>query len=271
MQATESMLTVGVDAGVATVEFDRPLRANAIDLAGWHDLGRTFAELSDRADVRAVVLRGRGANFCAGIDLSLLATIGGANGDCEVRASEALQSLIRDLQETVDCIERCRKPVIAAIHGACVGAGVDVACAADIRLCAEQVRFCIKEVDMAVVADLGTIQRLPGIVGAGVARELIFTARVFDGAEAARIGFVNRVLADPTALFDAADAMARTIAAKSPLAVRGTKESLVFSRDRSVAEGLAHVALLNAARLRSADFREAIAAMNERRPPEFRD
>ena len=264
------LLTNIVD-GVATVTLNRAERANALDLDAWHDLRRAFLDIDGRSDVRAVVLCGAGDNFCAGIDLSLLGSLMRQESDCASRRSEALEAFILDLQDAVTSIESCRKPVIAAIQGACFGGGVDIACAADIRLAVENTRFCVKEIDMAVIADLGVIQRLPRIVGEGRARELILSARVFDGAEAERIGFVTHACPDAASLECAAQKISRNLAAKSPVAMRGTKESLNLSRDRSVAEGLAHVALLNASRLLSTDFQEALSSQKERRTPVFRD
>lgn len=271
MTTTDEPVEFSIANGVGTVTLNRPKRANALDLAGWHGLRTAFLAMDAAPQVRAVILRGRGDHFCSGIDLSLLAELTGTASDCAGRSSEALAAFILDLQDTVTAIEQCRKPVIAAIHGACIGGGIDVVCAADIRLATKDARFAIKEVDMAVIADLGTLQRLPPIVGQGLARELVYTARPFDGGEAERIGFVNRAHGDADALFTAAQAMAELIASKSPLAIRGSKESLNFSRGRSVADGLAHVAQLNSSRLRSDDLREAIAAVKERRAPVYRD
>jgi enoyl-CoA hydratase len=267
---TNPAFEIAVDDYVATVRFNRPQKANALDLDGWLSLRDSFRDLSGRPDVRAVILAGAGANFCAGIDLALLGELTGAPGACPAQASEALLATILDLQDTVTWVEKCSKPVIAAIHGACFGGGIDIACAADIRLATMDARFCVKEVDMAVIADLGTIQRLPGIVGQGRARELIYTGRTFDGTEAAAFGFVNAVYADEAGLIAAARSMARTIALKSPVAIRGSKESLNFSRDHDAAEGLRHVAMLNAARLRSHDLQEALAAFHQRRPAVFK-
>ncbi len=271
MTAEDKPVNTSVEDGVGVVEFNRPHRANALDLAGWRGLRDAFEEMDAQSEVRAVVLRGSGAHFCSGIDLTLLAEFSSDAASCAGRASESCEILIHELQDCVTSIERCRKPVIAAIHGVCLGGGVDIVCAADIRLATRDAQFSIKEVDLAVIADLGTIQRLPHLIGEGLARELIFTARNVDGAEAEQIGLVNRALPDRGDVFAAAMAMARLIAQKSPLAVRGSKQSLNFSRDHSVEHGLAQVALINSARLNSADFREAIAALKQRRAANYGD
>jgi enoyl-CoA hydratase len=202
----------------------------------------------------------------------MLAGVGREIADpCDGRSREKLRRLILDLQDTLTSIERCRKPVIAAIHGACVGGGVDLVTACDIRLCSADARFSVKEVDVGMTADVGTLQRLPRLVGEGIARELAYTARDVDGREAREIRLVNRCYDTPEALADGARELARAIAAKSPLAVRGTKEMITYARDHSVADALDHVATWNAAMLLSADLPEALAAAREKRLPRFRD
>ena len=152
-------------------------------------------------------------------------------------------------------MENCRKPVIAAISGACYGAGVDLITACDIRLASEEARFSVKEVDLAIVADVGTIQRLPKIIGEGRARELIFTAREFDAKEASQIGLIQHIYSHESLVQKAMD-LATLIATKSPMAIRGSKQVLNYSRDHSVAEGLEYVANWNAAMLFSEDFKK---------------
>jgi enoyl-CoA hydratase/carnithine racemase len=240
----------------------------------WDELRAAFRELDAAPKVRAVVLSGNGAHFCAGIDLELLAEIralmAGADG-CAGRAREETRRFVLDVQDVVTSLERCRKPVLAAIHGACVGAGVDLICAADMRYCSADANFSIKEVDLAITADAGTLQRLPRLIGDGLVRELAFTARKFGGEEARTIGLVNRCYATPEELFSGVSEIAHTIAAKSPLAMRGTKEMLAYARDHSVADGLNYVATWNAAMLMSADLDEAVAAMQQKRAPQFPD
>jgi delta(3,5)-delta(2,4)-dienoyl-CoA isomerase len=204
-----------------------------------------------------------------------LATLGGglleeAPPACPARARLGFQSFLLALQDAMTACERCRCPVLAAIHGACVGAGVDLATACDIRFASACASLCVKEVDLGITADMGTLARLPGIVGDGVARELALTARAVPAAEALQLRLVSAVFADREALLEGAAAAARAIAAKSPLAVAGTKAVLLRQRGRSVEEGLEHVRLWNAAALPgSSDLREAFAARAERRPPRF--
>lgn len=266
-------LAVAINAGVATVDINRPHKANAMTLQAWRDLGSAFRQLDELPEVRVVVLRGAGNSFCAGIDLELLGGIQDtfANDDCAARPREWLQRWIMQIQDDVTAIERCRKPVLAAIHGHCIGGGIDIAVACDMRYCSDDANFCVKEVDMAVVADVGVLQRLPHIIGEGRARELAFTGRRFNGREAAALGLVNTSYATAEVLFAAVDVIARDIAGKSPLAVRGTKSAMNYARDHSIADGLHQVATWNAAALQSDDFREVMQALKEKRAPRFRD
>jgi enoyl-CoA hydratase len=161
--------------------------------------------------------------------------------------------------------------VLAAIHGACIGGGVDLICACDMRYCSADAFFSIKEIDIGMTADVGTLQRLPKIIGDGMARELAYTGRKVTGEEAREIGLVNRVFASPDALQAGVMEIAATIAAKSPLSIRGIKEMIVYARDHSVADGLNYIATWNAAMLMSADLKEAMMAGMEKRTPKFRD
>ncbi|HXQ84727.1 MAG TPA: enoyl-CoA hydratase-related protein, partial [Xanthobacteraceae bacterium] len=176
-----------------------------------------------------------------------------------------------DLQDVITSLETCRKPVLAAIHGACIGAGVDLTCAADMRYCSADANFVIKEIELGFVADVGTLQRLPKLIGDGMARELAYTGRPFSGAEAKEIGFVNRCYGSRDDLMAGVAEIARAIAAKSPLAIRGTKEMLIYTRDHSVTESLNYMAIWNAALLQSDDLSEAFAAFMAKRNPKFRD
>jgi enoyl-CoA hydratase len=176
---------------------------------------------------------------------------------------------LHNLQKAVTCIEDCRKPVIAAIHGHCVGAGLDMVTACDIRLCSEDAVFSLREAAVGFVADVGVLQRIPRIVGQGIARELAFTAKNIDAARAKEILLVNTVCPSADALFQAAEAMAREIAANSPLAVQATKDVLNFSMENSAADSLKYVAAVSSNIIPSDDLTEAMTAFMEKRKPEF--
>lgn len=269
---TLATISLALADAVAEIRLNRPERSNALDERMWQELREALRWADATPQVRAVVLSGEGRNFCAGIDLAMLGGVAQAVADADpARSREKLRRLILDLQDCLSAIERCRKPVLAAIHGACIGGALDLVCCCDMRYAAADAIFSVREVDVGMVADVGTLQRLPRLVADGVARELAYTGRDVDADEALRIGLVNRVFATPEALREGVLALARTIAGKSPLAVRGTKEMLNYGRDHAVADGLNYVATWNAAMLMSADLNEAMAAARERRPPRFAD
>jgi enoyl-CoA hydratase len=269
---TYQRLNVTLDGKVAVIELARPGKANALDLPMWQELRHAMRWLDATPAARVGILRGAGALFTSGIDLALLAGLPERIADpCEGRAREKLRGVILDLQDTLTAIDRCRKPVIAAVHGPCIGGGVDIVLACDMRYCSADAVFSVKEVAVGLTADLGTLQRLPRLIGEGMARELAYTGRNVDGREARELGLVNRCYDTPADLAAGVGALAAEIAAKSPLAVRGCKEMITYARDHSLADGLNYVATWNAAMLLSADLPEALAAARERRAPNHRD
>ncbi|HNQ57963.1 MAG: crotonase/enoyl-CoA hydratase family protein [Burkholderiales bacterium] len=258
--------------GVATVEMNRPEKANAMNLRMWLELREAFKWVDEAPEVRVAVLRGAGPCFTAGIDLELLAGVRQEIADpCDGRMRERLRRLILDLQDSLTALERCRKPVLAAIHGHCLGGGVDLICACDMRYCCNDASFSIKEIDVGMTADVGTLQRLPKLIGEGMVRELAYTGRAVAGTEAKEIGLVNHGYASAGMLFHEVAKIAATIAKKSPLSIRGIKEMVNYARDHSVADGLNYIATWNAAMLMSEDLTEAMTAMRAKREPKFRD
>ncbi len=269
---TFTTLAVRVEDHIARVELDRPDKANALDEAMWRELRAAMAWADATPEVRVVVLSGRGKHFCSGIDLAMLMGVQQAIKDeCQGRTNERLRAVILDLQDCLTSLERCRKPVLAAIHGACVGGGLDLVAAADLRYCSAEAHFSIKEIEIGMVADVGTLQRLPKLVPPGLVREWAYTGRKVLAEEARSCGLVNRVYDTPEALEAGVMDLARTIAARSPLSIRGTKEMLNHARDHSVADGLAYIATWNAAMLVSQDIQAAMMAGMTRQTPEFRD
>ncbi|MBT0962803.1 crotonase/enoyl-CoA hydratase family protein [Denitromonas iodatirespirans] len=265
-------LALSLDGGVARIAFDRADHANALDAGLWDALRQALLWADATDAVRVVVLAGEGRHFCAGIDLALLASVPERIRHADpARAQEKLRRLILDMQDCVGAIARCRKPVIAAIQGACIGGGVDIVTACDMRYASAEARFAVREIDMAMAADVGTLQRLPRLVPDGIARELAFTGREFGAEEAARIGLVNAVFDTPDALADGVARVARQIAAKSPVAVRGTKAVLDYGRDHSIDDGLRFVANWNASALLTRDMQIAAQAMQTRQAPQFDD
>jgi enoyl-CoA hydratase len=261
-------IAVTVAAGVAHVELARPEKFNAMDEAMFAAIGDTMRTLGRDGAVRAILLSGRGRHFTAGLDLDYASRQFPSTQD-PGRAAEARLRHIEWLQDAFSALEAARPPVIAAIHGGCIGAGVDLASACDLRVASADAFFQVAEVDVAITADLGTLQRLGYLIPQGVLRELTYTGRRMAAEEAARYGLVNQLAADREAAIEAGMALARTIAAKSPLAVAGAKKNLNHSRGRPVEAGLRDVAYWNAATLVSADLTEAIKARLGKTEPSF--
>ncbi|MBV8687095.1 MAG: crotonase/enoyl-CoA hydratase family protein [Alphaproteobacteria bacterium] len=258
------------EGGVAHVELAREDRLNAMDGEMFGAIGEAFRSLGSDSSVRAIVLTGRGRHFTAGLDLQYAGAQFPPSED-PGRAAEARLRHIKWLQDCFTAVEEARPPVIAALHGGCIGAGVDLASACDIRLAAADAFFQVAEVDVAITADLGTLQRLTHLLPEGIVRELAYTGRRMEAEEALRLGLLNRIAPDRDAAIAAGLDLARAIAAKSPLAVAGAKMSLNYSRGRTVEEGLRHVALWNAGALVSADLTAAVQARLAKTAPEFKD
>jgi enoyl-CoA hydratase len=267
---TSEVLTLEVEEHVATLWLDRPEARNALGRAFWRDLKVAADELAQRDDVRALVLAARGPHFSVGLDLKEFATLPTRETLSSAAANAKRYEGIRDWQASVTALAELPMPVIAAVHGYCIGGGVDLITACDVRLCSSDAVFSVREAKVAIVADLGTLQRLPGIIGAGHVAELAFTGKDIDAQRAAAIGLVNDVAGtDGAEVLAAAYALASQIAANSPLAVRGTKAVLAANEGRTVDEGLDFVARWNTLYLNSNDLREALTAFLERRAPNF--
>ena len=266
---SETRIEVTHDGAVAHVELARADKLNAMDGEMFAAIGDTFRRIGSDPEVRAILLSGKGRHFTAGLDLEYAASQFPPASD-PGRAAEVRLRHIYWLQDAFTAVEQARVPVVAAVHGGCIGAGVDLASACDLRVASIDAFFQIAEVEVAITADLGTLQRLGHLIPQGVLRELTYTGRRMAAEEAARYGLVNQIADSREAAIDAGLALARAIAAKSPLAVAGAKRSLNYSRGRPVEEGLRDVALWNAAALVSADLGEAIRARLERTEAEFR-
>ncbi len=265
-------LTVSLVDHIATIRLNRPEKANAMNLAMWHEIRQAFKWVDATPEARVAILEGEGKFFTSGIDLQMMMGLGEQiQNDCEARTRENLRQVILDLQDTLTSLERCRKPVLAAVHGACIGGGIDLICCADMRYCSADASFSIKEIDIGMTADVGTLQRLPRLIGEGMARELAYTGRKFDATEAQHMRLVNRVFESREALQKGVHAMAASIASKSPLSVRGVKEMITYARDHTVADGLNYIATWNAAMLMSNDLQEAMMANMGKRGAVFKD
>lgn len=259
--------------GVAVVHLVGPGRGNMMGLAFWAELPQVFAALDVDDSVRVVVLAGAGNHFSTGLDVQevLGGWLDSFTADSPAQAAPRTEFLatVGRLQAGITAVAACRKPVIAAVHGWCIGGGVDLIAAADVRLASADAKFSVREARLAIVADVGSLQRLRGIIGEGQLRELALTGKDISAERAEKIGLVNDVYPDVEQLMAAALDMAGEMAANSPLAVAGTKSVLNEDREEQVARGLRHVALWNSAFLHSEDLLEAVAAMQDRRPGVF--
>ncbi|OLY84413.1 Delta(3,5)-Delta(2,4)-dienoyl-CoA isomerase, mitochondrial [Smittium mucronatum] len=262
--------------GVLHVALNRPERYNAINPQMWADLRSCFEEIKFDNTVNSVILSGNGKSFCSGLDLKgglpispALALDSGVERDVARKAFYSRFEIL-DLQASMTAIEKCLKPVFCLIDNACIGAGVDMSTACDVRYCTEDAFFSIKEVDIGMAADVGTLQRLPKVVSSeSWARELAFTARRATSDEALQFGLVSRVFSTRSEMFDFAISIAAQVAAKSPVAVVSTKMVMNYSRDHSVDEGLEHVALWNTLMHNTDDIKTAIAATLAKKTPKF--
>ncbi|MFT4518160.1 MAG: enoyl-CoA hydratase [Halioglobus sp.] len=263
-------LELTVEDQVATVCLNRPDKANSMNTAMWQELQVCFEWLDEEPSVRAVVLAGNGKHFCAGLDLAMFGGLAPESKDPARRAEKFRRTLLR-LQDNLTAIEKCRVPVLAAIHSTCIGGGVDMTCCADMRYATEDAFFSIREIDIGMTADVGTLQRLPKIIPDGVVRELAYTGRNMSAAEAKDVGYVNQVFENREVMLREVTAIAKNIASKSPLAVRGSKEMLLYSRDHSVADGLNYIATWNAGMISSADLELGMQAQMEKKQAEYDD
>jgi enoyl-CoA hydratase/carnithine racemase len=262
-------LEIEEDGHIATLWLNRPEKRNAMSKDMWVDIPKAMADLDADKSVRVVVLAGRGPAFSVGIDISMLAGLQ-PEGDSQAASSLKLYDTIRRLQETNSVFARSSKPVIAAVHGYCLGEGINLVAACDIRLASSDAVFSIRETRLGIVADVGALQRLPGIIGSGHLAELAFTGKDIDATRARGIGLVNDVYPDHASLMKAAYELAGEIAANSPLTVSGVKKVLAANDGRTVDEALDYVAQWNSSFLMSNDLMEAISAFIEKREPDFK-
>ena len=267
---SEDVVMYEKDGFVGTITLNRPKRLNALNLELWDGLDGALDEAELDDEVRVLVLCGSGKCFSAGLDLSPENKVAAEISDATSAAGKRkLHQRIRALQRTFSRFEETPKPVIAAVHGHCIGGALELICACDIRVATEDARFSLPEAALAIIADLGGLQRLPGIVGPGLARELAFTCAEIDAQRALAFRLVNRLYPDQASMMEGAKEMAHTIASKAPLAVQGAKEVMGHSAGVPLAEALEFVASRSVSILPSEDLMEAFGAFVEKRPPVF--
>ncbi|VEN73098.1 Enoyl-CoA hydratase [Candidatus Desulfarcum epimagneticum] len=267
MSAQSTPFKLEKQGHVAWLIMNRPEKINAMTESFFRGLGENFKALDEDPEVRVVVIKGEGKHFTSGLDLFEAASL---VSDDSAAGRETLRLKIIQAQESFSALERCRKPVIGAAHNRCVGGGVDLMCACDIRMASKDAIFTVMETRLAMIADLGTLQRLPHIVGHGMARELAFTGRDFTADEALSMGFITHICPDSDALFKKAGDLAEEIASCPPMAVQGTKETMIHARDKGVYPSLEYVAQKNASAIFCEDMTEAVTAFMEKRKPVYK-
>ena len=253
---------------VAHLTLDRPERMNTMDGVFWRELDQVLRHLHRSGEARALVISGAGKHFSAGMDLQVFGDSLTLD-DTSPEGRAAVFDLLGELQATFTLLETLRMPVIFAIQGACVGGAVDLVTAGCIRYATRDAFFCVQEINIGMVADVGTLQRLPKLIPLAVVKELAYTGRRLSAQKALGYGLVNEVFDSHDAMLTAALQCAKEIAAKPPVAIWGTKQVLHYARDHSVEDGLRQMGWVQGAIWSSANVRESIMAMQAKRPPQF--
>lgn len=267
---TYACFTVEIADHIAHIRFNRPDKANSMTPEFWKEFPEAIDKISNNAEARVIVISSEGKHFTAGMDISVFMS-GALEGDAANAhiSAEAFRYKVKELQETFSALERARQPVLAAIQGGAIGAGVDLATACDCRYASADAFFAVQETAIGMTADVGTFPRLVKLIPEGWARQMAYTGERLPADKARQIGLVNEVFETPEALLEGVMAIARKIAAHSPLAVTGCKVLANYSRDHSTADTLDYISVWNAAMLRPDDIKEAYFAKGEKRAPVF--
>ena len=262
--------TLSVENHIAHLQLNRPDAYNSMSRDFWREFPEAIKQIDIEAQARVLVISSTGKHFCAGMDLEVFTQPDPQmfNGEAGRRA-EAMRRLVHQLQQCFSVLEDIRIPVLCAIQGGCIGGALDLVCAADIRYCTEDAFFIIKETELGMTADLGTLQRLPQLIAPGLARELAYTGRKMQAEEALRSGLVNRTFPDEGALLEGVMAVAHEIAGRSPLAVTGCKQMINYARDHSMADSLSYMATWQAGMFQPSDMMQIFSAQMSGKAPEF--
>lgn len=255
-------------AGVAHLKFNRPKEFNSMTWDFWHELPRVIRQLDEDGETRVLVISSTGKHFSAGMDLSVFQNDDLLSTD-SARHRERFRKLVLQLQEAFSCLEACRMPVIAAIQGGCIGGAVDMVCACDMRYAVNNVFFSIEEVNIGIMADLGTLQRLPTLIPPGVVRELAYTGERLPAERAKSLGLVNEIFASEEDMLAHVLSVAEKIAGKSPLVISATKEAINYVRDHDVRDSLSYAAAWQSSIFSTKDIAESVAARKQNRAADF--
>ncbi len=264
--------TLDVSDKVAHLVLNRPAALNTLQPVWWRELAAILRDLQSTAPARALVISSTGKHFSAGMALDVFRPGNGiALNDASAAGRANIAAQLAAMQQVFDQLERLRLPVIAAIQGGCIGGGVDMVCACDIRLASADAFFCIQEINIGMAADLGTLQRLPKLIPEGIVHELAYTGRRLPAHRALALGLVNEVFDTQAAMIDAALRMAHEIAEKPPVAIWGSKQAIHYARDHATADALQQMGWLQSGIWQSGNLLEAFSAKQQGRPPQFDD
>lgn len=268
---TYTTLDLSIENHIAHIKLSRPGKLNTLIMEFWQEMVDVFSEIENTAEARVVVISSMGKHFTAGLDLNAFGSLAGEiqSASDPARIREQMRNNVREMQESFTVIEKCRLPVLVAIQGGCIGGGVDLISAGDMRYCTAEAFFCIQEINIGMTADVGTLQRLPHLIPSGIVRDLAYTGRRMLADEAREVGLVNEVFDSQEAMLKKVLEIAATIASKSPMAIHGTKEMLNYTRDHSVDDALKYMAVWQSGMFFSNDLFEAAAANAQKREPVF--
>ena len=263
--------TLTIEDKVAHLVLARPDAMNTMQPVFWRELTAIVNDLQRSGTARALVISSTGKHFTAGMALDVF-----SSGSVQMDESSAvgranMVPLLQDMQHTFNALEALRMPVIAAIHGGCIGGGVDMVCACDIRLASADAFFSIQEINIGMVADVGTLQRLPKLIPEGIVHELAYTGRRLPAQRAMAVGLVNEVFVSQQEMLQAALQMAAEIAQKPPVAIWGSKQAIHYARDHSTHDALQQMAWLQSGIWQSSNLMEAFMAKQQDRPTQFAD
>jgi enoyl-CoA hydratase len=273
-----SCFDVSIDEKVANIVLNRPDKRNSMIPEFWDELPEIVRDIDENSRARAIVLSSTGPHFSSGLDVKAFAPGGGTKGqDADARRRARITRAagfyddVRRMQRAFSCLESCRIPVLAAIQGGCIGGGVDLVTACDMRYATEDAFLTIYEINIGMTADVGTFPRLVKLIPEGIVRELAYTGRRMSAREAQAVGLVNSVYPDRETMLSEVTSLAREIASKAPLAVYGCKRMINYARDHTTADGLDYIGIWNASMLQPDEIAEAFASNSEKRPGDFAD
>ncbi|MFZ6687212.1 enoyl-CoA hydratase-related protein [Undibacterium sp. SXout11W] len=260
-----------IDNKIAHLRFNRPDSLNTMQPVFFRELVEILQQLQNQASARVLVISSTGKHFTAGMALDVFAGGGISLDDNNAIGRANIALILKDMHHSFNLIEQLRMPVIAAVQGGCIGGGVDMVCAADIRLATTNTFFCIQEINIGMTADLGTLQRLPKLIPEGIVHEMAYTGRRLNAQRALNCGLVNDVFETPEAMIEAALQMAKEISEKPPVAIWGSKQAIHYARDHSTHDALQQMGWLQSGIWQSANLMEAFMAKQQNRPTNYPD